>query len=153
MSDRNEVKIIEFILGNQAFGIHISNISSVIELPEITRLPKTPEFLEGIINIRGSIIPIVDLKKRFSLEASLSKKKRKALIINFRSRDVGLIVDEVKGVMTLDAMEIDTSTVAGCMGIELEFIEGIAKLKDRLIVILDTSKFLSVKEAEIIDKI
>ncbi|MCK5687408.1 purine-binding chemotaxis protein CheW [bacterium] len=153
MAESTEIKIIEFILGNQVFGIHIFNIASVIELPEVTNLPKTPEFLEGIINIRGSIIPIVDLKKRFLLPEIKLKKKRKALIINFEARDIGLIVDEVKGVMTLDTLEIDTSTDMANMGIDLEYIEGIAKLKDRLIIILKTSKLLSIKETEIVKKI
>ncbi len=153
MVESSEIKIIEFILGSQAFGIHIFNIASVIELPEVTNLPKTPEFLEGIINIRGTIIPIVDLKKRFLLPEIDLKKKRKALIINFETRDIGLIVDEVKGVMTLDTLEIDTSTDMENMGINLEYIEGIAKLKDRLIIILKTSKILSIKETEIVGKI
>jgi purine-binding chemotaxis protein CheW len=114
-------------------------------MQEITNVPNAPNFVEGVINLRGRVIPIVDLRKRFGLEAKEHSKATRIIVVMIDQVTVGLIVDEVSEVLRIpeDTVEPPPPIVAG---IEADYIKGVGKLEDRLLILLDLNKILSQEE-------
>jgi len=141
----NERQLILFNLGRGNYGIPIENVFEIKKMEEITVVPKAPKFIEGVINLRGNVIPVVDLRKRFGMEKIDYSKKTKIIIVEIGKRQFGLIVDSVAEVVTLsnDQVEQSLPTVSG---LKAEFINGIGKLNDKLIIILEISRILQSSE-------
>jgi purine-binding chemotaxis protein CheW len=131
------------------FAIPISNVQEIIPLPVPTRLPQVPEFIEGIINLRGKIIPIIDLRKRFDMgeESGSFVKDRRSIIIDMEEQIVGVIVDEVNEVLRLSAESIEKPP-AVISGITAEYLTGVGKLNERLLIILDVNKIFNEAEKD-----
>jgi purine-binding chemotaxis protein CheW len=147
-----EKQLILFTLGKGYFGIPIENVFEIKKIEDITVVPKAPKFIEGVINLRGNIIPVIDLRKRFGMEKIDVIKKTKIIIVEIGKRQFGLIVDSVAEVLTLSGDQIDKA-LPSASGLKSDFIEGIAKYDDKLIIILDISKILqSDEEIKIEDK-
>jgi purine-binding chemotaxis protein CheW len=140
-----ERQLILFTLGKGSYGIPIENVFEIKRMEEITVVPKAPKFIEGVINLRGNIIPVVDLRKRFGMDKVEISKKTKIIIVEIGKRQFGLIVDSVAEVLTISNDQID-STLPSVSGLKSEFIEGIGKFEDKLIIILDISKILQSDE-------
>jgi purine-binding chemotaxis protein CheW len=143
-----EKKIVGFKLKEDDFAFDIMRVIEIIRLKEITEVPTAPEFIEGVINLRGKIIPIIDLRKRFHLEAINMDKMFRIIIVEYmKSQLVGVIVDEVTKVMNVKSGESlpapATLTSAGA-----RYIESIVKTGDRIIVLLDIEKIFSEQEQD-----
>jgi purine-binding chemotaxis protein CheW len=140
-----ETQIVVFELGAEHFGVEISRVESIIKMQAITRLPHTPDFIEGITNLRGKVLPVMDLRKRFGLPPQQADKNSRIIVVNLDQTEVGMIVDEVSEVLTVPegaveaAPEITTS-------VNSTFITGIAKLDPRLVILLDLQRVLSQRE-------
>lgn len=150
---RKEVKqeemtqLVVFRLGTEEFGVEILQVQEIILLSPITRVPKAPGFVEGVINLRGEIIPVVDLRKRFGLEAGELKEDARIVVVDVADNLVGMIVDEVTQPLSLPTSQIQPPPpLAG--GVEAAYLRGIGKLADRLIVILNLERALSSQEVE-----
>lgn len=141
----SDTQLVTFNLGKEEFAVPILQIQEINRLVEITRVPKSPDFVEGVINLRGKVIPIIDLRKRFSLPQSDLGKYARIVVVNMDGRMVGLIVDSVSEVLRLpnDAIEPPPPVVAG---IGSEYIKGLGKLEGRLLILLDLSKILTKEE-------
>lgn len=141
----SETQLVTFNLGKEEFAVPILQIQEINRLVDITRVPKSPDFVEGVINLRGKVIPIIDLRKRFSLHQSDLGKYARIVVVNMDGRMVGLIVDSVSEVLRLpsDAIEPPPPVVAG---IGSEYIKGLGKLEGRLLILLDLSKILTKEE-------
>ena len=141
----SEMQLVTFNLGKEEFAVPILQIQEINRLVDITRVPKSPEFVEGVINLRGKVIPIIDLRKRFGLPQSELGKFSRIVVVNMEGRMVGLIVDSVSEVLRLseDAIEPAPPVVAG---IDSEYIRGLGKLDGRLLILLDLSKILTKEE-------
>ncbi|RKX52803.1 MAG: chemotaxis protein CheW [Thermotoga sp.] len=139
-------KVVSFIVGKEEYAVDIMLITSIIEMEEITRLPNTPDFVEGVINLRGEVIPIISLRKKFGLgENEKNKKEERIIVVNIKSKDVGMVVDSVKEVLNLTEEQIEEPpSVVG--GLKRTFLKGIAKQDDRLIVLIDAEKILTEDE-------
>ena len=140
-----ELQVVTFNLGKEEFAVPILQIQEINRLVEITHVPKSPEFVEGVINLRGKVIPIIDLRRRFGLtQAELSRYSR-IVVVNMDGRMVGLIVDSVSEVLRLskDAIEPPPPVVAG---IDSEYIRGLGKLEGRLLILLDLNRILTKDE-------
>jgi len=146
-----ERQLILFTLGKGSYGIPIENVFEIKKMEDITVVPKAPKFIEGVINLRGNIIPVVDLRKRFGMEKIDFSKKTKIVIVEFGKRQFGLIVDSVAEVLTISSDQID-SNLPSISGLKSEFLEGIGKFETKLIIILDISKILQSKEDIKIDE-
>lgn len=151
MADEMQFVVFKLSHGEQVseFAIPISNVQEIIPLPVATRLPQVPDFIEGIINLRGKIIPIIDLKKRFAMGDPEEEpvKDRRSVIIDMDGQIIGIIVDEVNEVLRLSTDSIDKPP-AVISGITAEFLTGIGKLDDRLLIMLNVDKVFNEAEKD-----
>jgi purine-binding chemotaxis protein CheW len=141
-----EMQLVVFRLANEFFGIDIASVESIVKMQDITRLPQTPDFLEGIINLRGKILPVVDLRKRLNLPAMEKTLESRIVITSFSAATIGLIVDNVEEVIDIDDNLIEPPPSI-TSSVNTEFIRGIAKTGQMLIILLDLEKVLQSKAA------
>lgn len=146
-----ENKYVIFKLEDEEFGVDIMQVKEVSDLKGINRVPDAPNFIEGIVNLRGDITPIVNLKKRFSIQDS-KKENPRIIVTSISGSLVGFIVDDASQVLTLedDKIEIPPSIIAGG---ERKYIKGVGKLKDYIVLILDLEKILSEEETKMLESI
>lgn len=129
-----------FSLGEEEYGIEISYAHEIIRVPEqITKLPNMPSFMDGVFNLRGKIIPIIDLKKRFAFSQTARNADNRLLVMDLGNIRVGTIVDDVSEVLMIDDASIE-NLYAEIAGIGKNFIQGICNMGDRLILLLDALK-------------
>lgn len=134
-----ELQLVVFRLANEFFGIDIASVESIIKMQDITRLPQTPDFMEGIINLRGKILPVIDLSKRLNLPAVEKTLESRIVITSFSTATIGLIVDNVEEVIDIDDSLIEPPPSI-TSSVNIEFIRGIAKAGKMLILLLDLEK-------------
>jgi purine-binding chemotaxis protein CheW len=137
-----EKQLVVFNLGGEVYGVDISVVREIIHIQPITRVPGTPHSVEGVINLRGSVIPVVDLRKRFQLEMVPRGKDTRIVVVSCRGQDIGVIVDSVAQVLRVpvDSIQPPSTVVTGG---HLEHLLGIIKLPDRLVILLDMDQVLS----------
>ncbi len=147
-------QLVTFEVGSAEYGLHISAITEVIRPLKITPLPRMPEFIEGVVNLRGVIIPIVDLRKRFGITDIRNNQRKMRMLITKGAIHpaerggtglLGLVVDEVREVLFVPRKDIDAAPEAA-RGERVDFITGMGKVGERLIILLDISKILSQQE-------
>lgn len=145
-SIKDEVQFAVFKSGGEEYAIDIMRIMEIIRPMKVTKVPKSPEFIKGIINLRGVVVPVLDIRERFGLPMKEDDKRTRVVIVRFESRIVGLVVDEVTEVLYLRREEVDEApdTVKGAGA---EYLSGVGKIGGRLIIILDTGRLLSKDEA------
>ncbi len=137
------MKLVGFKLENELFGLNILTVKEIIRMERITRVPKAPFFIEGIIDMRGIIIPVFNLRKRFGINPSkMIEETNKIIVIEQDEKYVGFVVDSVTEVIRLPNKNIEPppSTIGG---VESEYITGVGKLNDMMIVLLDVAKILN----------
>ena len=139
---------VSFALGKEVFAIDVMKIKGVERLSEITAIPKYPDFIEGVINLRNEIIPIVDLRKRFGMAAAEPTKETRIVLVELDSFSVGLIVDRVFEVFQLLDNEIGHMPQISRSTVGSQFIKGVAEVRDRLIILLDLNSIFSEEEAQ-----
>lgn len=134
-----------FKLGKEEYGIFIMNVREIVPHQESIKVPNVPGFVSGIINYRGTVIPIIDLKKRFNLSDSEVDGNTRIIVINLNERQVGFIVDEASQTVKLEDSEIDP-TPDIVAGVDRKYITGVGKLDNRLIILIDLEKVLTEEE-------
>ena len=144
--------LVTFKIDNEEFGIDILSVETIIRMTEITKVPKAPEYVEGVINLRGSIIPIIDFRKRFNLKPREDGKNTRIIVANIDNRQMGFIVDSVSEVLRLPVSLIEPPP-AIVAGIEAEYIEGVGKLDDRLLILINIEKLFSISEKKELNEI
>lgn len=139
------LQLVSFNLDREEFAIDILAVQEIIRMVNITKVPKSPPFVEGVINLRGNIIPVIDLRKRFGMETREYSKETRIIVVDIDGNTIGLIVDSVSEVLRLPAgtVEPPPSVVSN---IESEYINGVGKLDDRLLILLNLNKILTVHE-------
>ena len=144
------LQLATFSLGNEEFGVDILKIQEIIRFMDITRVPRAPHFVEGVINLRGKVIPIIDMRKRFGMEPRTHDKDTRIIVIEACEMVVGFIVDAVSEVLRIstDTVENPPSIVAG---MDSEYISGVGKLEDRLLILLDLDKLMQNTSLEVVD--
>jgi purine-binding chemotaxis protein CheW len=140
-----ERQLVVFELGTEFFGVGIDAVESIVKMQEITRMPQAPEFVEGVTNLRGVVLPVIDLRKRLSINTTEETKETRIVVINMNEMKVGMIVDGVSEVLTVpdDVIEPPPSMFST---VDTQYITGIARLDNRLIILLDLGEVLSVNE-------
>ncbi len=149
-----EFKIVSFMLGSEEFGVDIMKIDSIVEFGKVTKIPESADYVEGIMNIRGSVVPIINLRKKFLMPDLEEEKKKKAkvVVINIGDKQVGLLVDDVKEVLTISDEQLEEPP-AEVGGVGKRYILGIAKIGEAMMIILDIDKILTAEEKVEIGKI
>ncbi len=147
-----EIKIIVLRLDSEEYGVDVSQVRSIERMHSITRVPSTPDFVEGVINLRGEVIPIINLRARMGIPVLDRTEETRIVIVGIGDTEMGLIVDSANDVIDISVKEIQAPPPV-LANIEAKYIRGIAKLDDRLLILLDMEKVLNSKDTEIIKKI
>lgn len=147
-----EVKVIVFRLRDEEYGVEVEQVKSIERLTHITRVPRTPHFVKGVINLRGVVTPIIDLRSRFGLEETEHTEATRVIIVAVGDVEVGLIVDAANDVIDIpvDAIEPPPEVVGG---VEAAYLRGVAKLEKRLLILLNLDKVLTPEEVKQLDGI
>jgi purine-binding chemotaxis protein CheW len=138
-------QVVRFVVGRESFGVEIGKVQEIVTVPEITRVPDTPDFIEGIINLRGKIVSVVDLRKRLRFDGAQRNKKNRILVTELDGKVAGLIVDEVSEVFKLDPGSIEPPPEM-VTAVGVEYITGVAKVDENLIILLDLARVLNVED-------
>ncbi len=136
------LQLVGFQLGNEEYGIDILKVQEINRIAEITRIPQSPDFVEGVINLRGNVIPIIDLRKRFNMPEREHDKHTRIVVGEIEGRTVGLIVDAVSEVLRLPSNTIEPAPKLVSKD-QADYIKGVGKLEDRLLMLLDIDKILT----------
>jgi purine-binding chemotaxis protein CheW len=140
-----EKQLVVFELANELFGVDIAAVESIIKMLPITRVPQSPEFVEGVINLRGKVLPVIDLRLRFGLPAVEVTKSNRIMVITLGGTEVGMIVDGVSEVLSISDEDVEPPP-SMVTSVHSSFVVGIAKIDTRLVILLDLKKILSLEE-------
>jgi len=140
-----ERQLVVFTLASEAYGVDISAVREIIQMQNITKVPRTPDFVEGVINLRGRVIPVVDLRKRFSFPSVERNKNTRIVVVDIGGQDIGVVVDAVTEVLRVaaDSIAPPSSIITTA---ESDYLLGVAKLAERLIILLDLLRVLSIAD-------
>lgn len=141
----DEKQLVIFKLGNEEYGVDIMQVKEIIRTTTITKIPQVPSFVEGIISLRGEILPIIDMRKKFGLPEAERTRQTRILVINLDNVTIGGIVDEVTEVLRLPKDAI-TPPPPVIRGINTEYLQGVGQIDGRIIILLDMSKILTSNE-------
>jgi purine-binding chemotaxis protein CheW len=146
-----ELQVVGFRIGRETFGLPISIVREIVRVPEVTSVPNAPDYIEGVINLRGRIIPIVDLRKRFGHKTFEPDKKNRIVVVELEGRAIGLLVNSASEVLRIPPSEIEEPHSVFKEG-ELSYITGVGKLKGRLVILLDLTRILQRGELQRLDQ-
>ena len=136
-----DLHIVGFRIGRESFGVPIALVHEIVRVPEITAMPDAPECVAGVINLRGKIVPVVDLRKRFGEVNVECSKKNRVLVVEIESKLVGLIVDAATEVLKMPEAQIEAPPNVFQQG-ELNYVTGVGKVGTRLIILIELDKVL-----------
>ena len=139
------MQLVSFRLAQEEYGIEITKVQEIILMGEITRVPQTPDYIKGLINLRSTVIPIVDLRLRFGLAQEEVTDETRIMVVNVAGKTIGIIVDAVSEVLRISHEQIapPPPTVAG---LGREYLTGLVKLENRLLILLDIDRILGQEE-------
>jgi len=140
-----EIQLVVFSLGREEFAVEVTQVREIMRMEEITRMPKSPHFVEGIINLRGQIIAVVELAKRLNLEAGERSGETRIIVVETEDIKVGMIVDSVSEVLRVGAGAVEPSPTLAT-DISVAYLQGVVKQDNRLIILLDLTRVLSLEE-------
>ena len=141
-SSGDEAQLVVFQLGAEFYGVEIARVHEIIRLQTVTRVPRAPVFVEGVINLRGKVIPVVDLRRRFGLPMADHTRASRIVVVEIGDQVVGVVVDGVSEVLRVNGATVEPPSPV-VAGIDSEYIHGIAKLDDRLVILLDLDRVLA----------
>lgn len=135
-----ELHIVGFQVGRETYGVDIKSLHEIVRVPEITAVPDAPDYIEGVMNLRGKIVSVIDLRKRFGLAKISSSRRNRILVVENNGRLSGLIVDAASEVLKLPATDVEPASALFQEG--LDCVTALGKYQGRLIVLLDTARLL-----------
>lgn len=138
-------QLVVFKLENESYGVNIGMVNEIIRLQQVTKMPRSPKFVEGMINLRGKVIPVVSLRTIFCLPAAAETSESRIVVIEINGQQTGIMVDTVTEVLRIpsDAIEPPSTVISGT---DSECITGIAKLEDRMITLLDLERIFTSEQ-------
>ena len=139
------IQLVSFKLGNEEFGIDIGRVQEINMMMQLTKIPNSNRFIEGVVNLRGKIVPVVNLRERLGLSKKEDDNRTKIIVSDVNNKLIGYIVDEVNEVLRISKSIIEP-TPEIITGVNSELIEGVAKLEGRLLILLNLDKLLSTTE-------
>jgi purine-binding chemotaxis protein CheW len=138
------LQLVSFHVGGEEFGLDILRVQEIIRVQQLTRVPNSPDFVEGVINLRGKVIPVIALRKRFGLEILAQDKQTRIVVVEVRGAVLGFMVDSVSEVLRIPADTVEPPPRLG--KVEREYVSGVGKLNDRLLILLDVDRLMSDSE-------
>lgn len=142
------IQLVSFSLDNEEYGVDVLKVREIIRMPIITRVPNTPHYVQGVINLRGKVIPIISMRARFSLSPASHDKQTRIMVMDVSGELMGFIVDAVSEVIRISNSEIQPSPAVMTSGIDQECISGVINQAERLLVLLNLENMLSPEERQ-----
>ena len=139
------IQVVSFHLGSEEYGVDISQVQEIIRMVEITHVPRAPRFMEGVINLRGQLIPIIDLRTRFAMPRADQTKSTRIVVTEIGNKKVGIIVDSVSEVINIPIEQVEDAPDM-IAGVGTEYIQGVGKVGERLIILLDLTMVITGEE-------
>ena len=143
------IQLVSFNLDQEEYGVDVLKVREIIRMPTVTRVPNTPHYVEGVINLRGKVIPIISMRKKFGLSEVDNDKQTRIMVMDVDGELMGFIVDAVSEVIRISGSEIQPSPAVVASGIDQECIAGVINQTERLLVLLDLEKMFSQDERRI----
>ena len=140
--DNEQLQLVTFEVGTEEFAVDILLVQEINRMMELTRVPQSPPEVEGVINLRGKIIPVIDLRKRFGHDASERNAESRIIVVEIHERVIGFVVDRVNEVLRIDSSIVDPPPDMVC-SIDADYILGVGKLDDRLLILLDLDRMFT----------
>ncbi len=137
------LQLVSFKIGPEEFGVDITKVQEINRMVDITKVPQAPAFVEGVINLRGKVIPIIDLRKRLGVAHQENDKNTRIVVVDIDSHVMGMIVDSVSEVLRIPVSTIEPPPDIAT-GANAEYIQGVAKMEDRLLIFLDLSRVIDL---------
>lgn len=150
-SDGELLQLVTFVVGNEEFAIPILSVQEINRLMQITRVPQSPDFIEGVVNLRGKIVPVMDLRKRFGLGKAENSSDCRIIVVEVSKRVIGFTVDRVNEVLCVSSSIVDPPPPMVC-GIDSDYVQGVGKLDDRLLILLNLEKLFSNEDLRLVDQ-
>ncbi len=147
-----ETQLVVFVMENEEFACGINSVREVLKMIRVTPLPRSLDFVEGVINMRGDVIPVIDLRRRFGLPEAERTDESRIIIVEVEERMVGLIVDSVREVLSLSNQQIQEAPNQ-VAGEKTDLITGVGKVDDRMLIILDLDRILTSEEQLALDDV
>lgn len=138
------MQLVSFHVGGEEFGLDILRVQEIIRVQQLTRVPNSPDFVDGVINLRGKVIPVIALRKRIGLEDRPHDKQTRIVVVEVSGNILGFIVDSVSEVLRIPADTVEPPPRLG--KIEREYVSGVGKLDNRLLILLDVDRLMSDSE-------
>jgi purine-binding chemotaxis protein CheW len=139
------MQLVSFRLAKEEYGVEITKVREIILMGDITRIPQTPEFIKGLINLRSMVIPVIDLRVRFGLEVGELTDESRIMVLNVGGKTLGIIVDAVDEVLRVSNEQIAPPPTV--IGVGREYLAGLVKRDDKLLILLDIDRILGQEEA------
>jgi purine-binding chemotaxis protein CheW len=139
------LQLVSFTIGGEEFGVDILKVQEINRMLEVTRVPNAPEYVDGVINLRGKVIPIIDLRRRFSMERKEHDKNTRIVVVELRGKIIGFVVDAVSEVLRIPR-SVTEPPPRIVSGVDAAFITAVGKLEDRLLILMDLDKVLTLNE-------
>ena len=143
-----QLQLVTFGIGSEEFAVDILSVQEINRMMALTRVPQSPPEVEGVINLRGKIIPVVDLRKRFGMAQAEKSEQSRIVVVEVHGRTIGFIVDRVNEVLRISGKIVEPAPTMVC-SVDSDFIAGVGKLEDRLLILLDLERLFS---AEVVDR-
>jgi purine-binding chemotaxis protein CheW len=148
-----EMQLVSFQLGDEEYGVDILKVQEINRMLAISKIPRAPEFIDGIINLRGKVIPIINLRKRFGLEKKANDKQTRIVVVNINGKVVGIVVDSVSEVLRMPSNTIEPPPSVVSSGAGADYIKGVGKIGEKLLILLDLEKLFGDVDTEMIDSL
>jgi len=137
-----QIQLVTFRLGSEEYGVDIMKVQEIIKMQKITQVPNAPDFMKGLLNLRGKVIPVIDIRRRFQLESGLDVEQTRIIVMDIGGQIVGITVDSVSEVLRLPQDKIEP-VPATLTNIDTDYLKGVGRLEGRLLILLDLDRFLS----------
>lgn len=147
-ADSDLLQLVIFQLGGEEFGVDIMAVQEIIKMPAITAIPQAPEYVSGVINLRGRIIVVINLGKKFNIMSSENNDDYKVIVVELENQIIGMMVDSVSEVLRIPTTSVDPAPDIIKSGVSSNYIQGVGKLDDRLLILLDLRNVLSDYETD-----
>ncbi len=144
------MQVVSFKLGSEEYGVDIAQVQEINRMVAVTHVPRAPQFMEGVINLRGQLIPIIDLRTRFGMSRAEHTKNTRIVVTEIGAKRVGMVVDSVSEVLRLPVEQVEPAPEM-LTGADTEYIRGVGKIEDRLIILLDLARIISGAEKHELD--
>ena len=147
----DEILVLAFRLFNEEYGLDVGIVQEIVRIMDITRVPNAPSFIRGVINLRGDVIPVVDLRKRFGFADTKVDAKFRIIVLNVKNIRFGIIVDDVSEVVRLKRSDIEPAPRTISDNIDASYLKGVGKIDDRLVILLDLEEALGLLRSKDIE--